>query len=283
MALHPTDEEDSESKVLKEIMMTTPRKHITIKRVIAYAAIALIFIEYAKISNSIEDFREIIQMISDFFKKNNGVYYNTFINASLLILIIIAAIADVAIFINKKYHQDEKEIKRLDGKIVDLRDEITNNKASNEQYIEEITNKWEALIAQKQKTILKQKADLTNVSTKQKKYAKDIEDMNNGVLFLYYIMNEEDNLNLNKQETEKLLKCLKNIDSGFMDKLEHISPKALTPKEELFCMLWRLGKTKDSIMQILGLSKDAYRQIKFRTLKKLKEDSSLKLFCDRIE
>lgn len=263
--------------------MEASKQHIMVKRVIASFAIALIFLGYAKISNSIEDIRELIQMISDFYNKNNRVYSNTIINVSLLILIVIAAIADAAIFINKKYHQDEKEIKKLDGKIVDLRDEITNNKVFNEQYIEEITNKWEALIAQKQKTILKQKADLTNASTKQKKYAKDIEDMSDGVLFLYYILNEEDSLNLNKQETEKLLKCLKNIDSEFMDKLEHVSPKALTPKEELFCMLWRLGKTKDSIMQILGLSKDAYRQIKFRTIKKLKEIPSLKHFCDKIE
>ena len=48
-------------------------------------------------------------------------------------------------------------------------------------------------------------------------------------------------------------------------------------------MLWRIGKTKDSIIQILGLSKDSYRQIKFRALKKLKADSSFKLFCDKIE
>lgn len=262
--------------------MEASKQHITLKRVIAYAAIALIFIEYAEMSHCLEDICDLFNMITEVFYKDNA-HNTTLVNLTLIVLIVIAAILDVAIFTSRKYHQDEKQIKRLDGEIVDLCDEITNNKASNELYIKEITNKWEALITQKQKTIIKQKADLTNASTKQKQYAKDIEDISDGVLFLYYIMNEEEGLSLNKQETEKLLKCLKNIDSDFMDKLEHIYPKALTPKEELFCMLWRIGKTKDSIMNILGLSKDGYRQIKFRTIKKLKEDSSLKLFCDKIE
>lgn len=53
------------------------------------------------------------------------------------------------------------------------------------------------------------KEDLSNASAKQKQYAKDIKDMSEGMLSLYYIMNEEDSLSLNKQETEKLLKCLK--------------------------------------------------------------------------
>lgn len=263
--------------------METSRKHITIRRVIASTAITLIFLEYAKMSNCIEDIFDIFQMVSNIFFKNNSPQNTTIINLFLLVLIIITTIVDIAILISKKYHQDEKQIKNLDSRIIDLCDEISSNKVSNEQYIEEITNEWETLIAQKQKTILKQKEDLSNASAKQKQYAKGIKDMSEGMLSLYYIMNEEDSLSLNKQETEKLLKCLKNIDPDFMDKLEHITPKSLTPKEELFCMLWRIGKTKDSIIQILGLSKDSYRQIKFRALKKLKADSSFKLFCDKIE
>lgn len=96
-------------------------------------------------------------------------------------------------------------------------------------------------------------------------------------------MNGEEDLKLNKQQTEKLLKCYKQVDLDFVYQLEHLSANSLTPKEELFCILYRLGKNKYSIMSILGLSKDGYRQLKFRTLKKIKEVPSLKVFCDKIE
>ena len=51
----------------------------------------------------------------------------------------------------------------------------------------------------------------------------------------------------------------------------------------MLCILWRIGKDKESVMKILGLSKDGYRQLKFRTLKKLKQETSLKRFCDNLE
>lgn len=46
----------------------------------------------------------------------------------------------------------------------------------------------------------------------------------------------------------------------------------------MLSILWRIGKDKESVMKILGLSKDGYRQLKFRTLKKLKQETSFKRF-----
>ena len=135
-----------------------------------------------------------------------------------------------------------------------------------------------SLINQKTKIIKRQETEIANNSVLKKQYQQEVNDISEGIKFLFYIMNGEEDLKLNKQQTEKLLKCYKQVDLDFVYQLEHLSANSLTPKEELFCILYRLGKNKYSIMSILGLSKDGYRQLKFRTLKKIKEVPSLKVF-----
>ena len=95
--------------------------------------------------------------------------------------------------------------------------------------------------------------------------------------------NDEEDLKLDKQQIENITKCYRLIDEDFVSLLEHLKGKPITPKEEMLSILWRIGKDKESVMKILGLSKDGYRQLKFRTLKKLKQETSFKRFCDNLE
>jgi hypothetical protein len=114
-------------------------------------------------------------------------------------------------------------------------------------------------------------------------HTKDIAAISDGLKSLYYILNDEEDLKLDKQQIENITKCYRLIDEDFVSLLEHLKGKPITPKEEMLSILWRIGKDKESVMKILGLSKDGYRQLKFRTLKKLKQETSFKRFCDNLE
>ena len=68
-----------------------------------------------------------------------------------------------------------------------------------------------------------------------------------------------------------------------MEKVEDMSGKWLRGKEELLWMVWRIEKRKDRIIEMLGLWKESYGEMKFGGLKKLKGDSWLKVFCEKME
>jgi len=252
------------------------------KRAISFIAIALIAYEYAVVCNFQNDIYSLFNMISSFLHKDYWDKNTSLINFILINLIAIVLLADIVIFYIKRNKKNTKKIEDLNYEIKRLFDEINYNKICNKQQIIEITNKLNTLINQKTKIINKQKTEIENSSDISKQYEQEVHDISEGIKFLFYIINEEEDLKLDKHQTQMLLKCYKQVDMDFVNQLENLSNTSLTPKEELFCILWRLGKNREHIMSILGLSKDGYRQLKFRTLKKLKEESSLKVFCDKI-
>ena len=134
------------------------------------------------------------------------------------------------------------------------------------------------------KTVInRQKEELASKNNRLKEHTKDIAAISDGLKSLYYILNDEEDLKLDKHQIENITKCYRLIDEDFVSLLEHLKGKPITPKEEMLSILWRIGKDKESVMKILGLSKDGYRQLKFRTLKKLKQETSFKRFCDNLE
>lgn len=74
----------------------------------------------------------------------------------------------------------------------------------------------------------------------------------------------------------------KYLDSTFWNVIEKMENPSLTKQECLLTILWRIEKTPDDVRLLMGLSKDAYKQLKSRTLKKLRMVSSLERFCNKI-
>lgn len=263
--------------------MTRKVTKINIKRAISCIAIALITYEYTVICHFQHDMYSLLNLVSSFLNKDYWDKNTPLINFILINMIVIVLLADIIILYIKKNRKKNKKIVDLNYEIKKLFDEINNSKKHNKRQLKEVTHKMSSLINQKTKIIKRQETEIANNSALKKQYQQEANDISEGIKFLFYIMDGEENLKLDKQETEKLLKCYKQVDLDFVNQLEHLSANSLTPKEELFCILCRLGKNKYSIISILGLSKDGYRQLKFRTLKKIRKEPSLKVFCDKIE
>ena len=174
-------------------------------------------------------------------------------------------------------------IRRMKGDMNEIQAEIATTKDNCTQELAEVSRKLESLIKKDQTVINRQKEELASKNNRLKEHTKDIAAISDGLKSLYYILNDEEDLKLDKQQIENITKCYRLIDEDFVSLLEHLKGKPITPKEEMLSILWRIGKDKESVMKILGLSKDGYRQLKFRTLKKLKQETSFKRFCDNLE
>lgn len=171
----------------------------------------------------------------------------------------------------------------MKGDMNEIQAEIATTKDNCIQELAEVSQKLESLIKKDQTVINRQKEELASKNNRLKEHTKDIAAISDGLKSLYYILNDEEDLKLDKHQIENITKCYRLIDEDFISLLEHLKGKPITPKEEMLSILWRIGKDKESVMKILGLSKDGYRQLKFRTLKKLKQETSFKRFCDNLE
>ena len=171
----------------------------------------------------------------------------------------------------------------MKGDMNEIQAEIATTKDNCIQELAEVSRKLESLIKKDQTVINRQKEELASKNNRLKEHTKDIAAISDGLKSLYYILNDEEDLKLDKQQIENITKCYRLIDEDFVSLLEHLKGKPITPKEKMLSILWRIGKDKESVMKILGLSKDGYRQLKFRTLKKLKQETSFKRFCDNLE
>ena len=207
--------------------------------------------------------------------------YNT--NLILIISIVIVALLDIIIFTYQMNQKKKLTIRRMKGDMNEIQAEIATTKDNYTQKLTEVSQKLELLIKKDQTVINRQKEELASKNNRIKEHTKDIAAISDGLKSLYYILNNEEDLKLDKQQIENITKCYSLIDEDFVTLLEHLNGKPITPKEEMLCILWRIGKDKESVMKILGLSKDGYRQLKFRTLKKLKQETSFKHFCDNLE
>lgn len=205
------------------------------------------------------------------------------INASLIALIIILLVFNLLIISNKNNHKKQIIIDGLLGDIDRLNHHITKTITSNKKTLEEKINSLNKLTTQKLKITKELNAQIEEQKKEREEYNKNIDKMTHGVQYLYYILNNETELELNKEETLNFISCYKLIDSSFVEKLEQVEEGKITPKEELFCILHRLNKSPEETRLMLNLSKDAYRQLKFRTLKRIKDVKGLKSFCDNLQ
>lgn len=212
-----------------------------------------------------------------------NVTHSNNLNLLLIVCIIVVALLDIIIYAYQKNQKKSLTIRRMKGDMNEIQAEIATTKDNCIQELAEVSRKLESLIKKDQTVINRQKEELASKNNRLKEHTKDIAAISDGLKSLYYILNDEEDLKLDKQQIENITKCYRLIDEDFVSLLEHLKGKPITPKEEMLSILWRIGKDKESVMKILGLSKDGYRQLKFRTLKKLKQETSFKRFCDNLE
>lgn len=115
-----------------------------------------------------------------------------------------------------------------------------------------------------------------NISKENKKY---LEELRSGLQIMHFVCYEKDYVLSTYQDRKNFITCYKFIDVDFMAKLDVC---AATLQEQLFCSLIRLNLSKEQLMFTLSLSNDAFRKVKSRTLKKLKDKNDLKHFCDKL-
>lgn len=212
-----------------------------------------------------------------------NVTHSNNLNLLLIVCIIVVALLDIIIYAYQMNQKKSLTIRRMKGDMNEIQAEIATTKDNFTQELAEVSRKLESLIKKDQTVINRQKEELASKNNRLKEHTKDIAAISDGLKSLYYILNDEEDLKLDKQQIENITKCYRLIDEDFVSLLEHLKGKPITPKEEMLSILWRIGKDKESVMKILGLSKDGYRQLKFRTLKKLKQETSFKRFCDNLE
>ena len=212
-----------------------------------------------------------------------NVTHSNNLNLLLIVCIIVVALLDIIIYAYQMNQKKSLTIRRMKGDMNEIQAEIATTKDNFTQELAEVSRKLESLIKKDQTVINRQKEELASKNNRLKEHTKDIAAISDGLKSLYYILNDEEDLKLDKHQIENITKCYRLIDEDFVSLLEHLKEKPITPKEEMLSILWRIGKDKESVMKILGLSKDGYRQLKFRTLKKLKQETSFKRFCDNLE
>lgn len=203
---------------------------------------------------------------------------NTLLCAAIIAMIILNSL----IYSNNKNRQQQLVIFRLREDIDKINNNITQIVANNKKSLNEKVNSLNKLVATKQRMIKILNVKIEEITRMHEENCRGIDQITNGIPFLYYILNNEKDLELNRLEISNFIACYKVIDKEFIENIENLVVGSFTPKEELFCILIRLGKTSEEIRQILDLSKDAYRQLKSRTLKRLRTSSRLNEFCDKI-
>lgn len=208
---------------------------------------------------------------------------NILVNTMLLSVIILAIIFNLLIVSNKKNLRKQLIINDLLSDIDRINNHIKKTLTNNKKTLEQKIASLNKLIAQKQNIIKELNVKVEEATKERKEKNQEIDDMANGIQHLFYILNNETDLDFNKQEIQNFIVCYKMIDGPFVEKIEKADNGNITLKEELFCILHRLNKSPEEIRLTLNLSKDAYRQLKYRTLKRIKTTAELKSFCDKIQ
>lgn len=247
---------------------------------IASLAMVITFIVYIEYHHCQEQLLALSGAISSIMA---NVTHSNNLNLLLIVSIIVVALLDIIIYAYQMNQKKSLTIRRMKGDMNEIQAEIATTKDNCIQELAEVSRKLESLIKKDQTVINRQKEELASKNNRLKEHTKDIAAISDGLKSLYYILNDEEDLKLDKHQIENITKCYRLIDEDFISLLEHLKGKPITPKEEMLSILWRIGKDKESVMKILGLSKDGYRQLKFRTLKKLKQETSFKRFCDNLE
>lgn len=214
------------------------------------------------------------------FIKKEYSFATTLTNMMIFYAIILMIVCNFLILSNKKNNKRQKTINKLLTDIENINKNITKTITNCKKPLNEKIKSLNHLIAQKQNMISTLNTKIDEAKREEEEHNKIIDGMTSGVQTLYYILNQETDLKLDKKDILNFIACYKLIDASFM---EEIDDGEITPKEEFFCILHRLNKTPEEIRLILNISKDAYRQLKHRTLKHLQSIGNSNILYKKIQ
>ncbi len=193
-------------------------------------------------------------------------------NTYLCLLAVISLVLLVLVMVSWKVIRKEKRIRRLLNEIEEMNQHIDSLTHEKNQNFEEKLAELKQLVDQKEMLI----DNLRHSLRQSERTSMDVQALSDGVKWIYYLMAGEEDLNMGKTDLQKVAKCFRILDNDF---IENVEACGVTPREEVFCILFRMNKSPKEIQAILGMTDNAYRQLKFRTLKKLSTKESMKKFC----
>ena len=185
----------------------------------------------------------------------------------LILLIIIASLIATVFFLSilkKKNRYISKIVKQLDN----INGDIERLKSKGNIEFNRQTNALQKKLSFKQKQL--------------SGFIKDLDSIQKGIQIFYYLMDGDDYKLTDNKDRNDFIACCRLLDESFVKHIEHLKGERLTIQDELFCILHHLNKKPEEIQEFLGISKEALRKTKERTLIKLRKDPSFKKMADNI-
>lgn len=194
----------------------------------------------------------------------------------IIISVSLAVFVGILVILRKKEHR----IRMLEQKMKELDKCIERIKCDGEISNKEKVAEFMQIIKRKQQIISELDRKINKVSTEGKIYRTLLNNLSDGLHSLYYVLQGEKNVLTEKQERENFVKCYALLDEAFIQNVDKIS--SLTLSDKVYCVLYRMNLSAESIQYALGISNEAYRKAKSRLVKKLKTEPSMRCFCDNI-
>lgn len=216
-----------------------------------------------------------------FISKNSAEQIKTDrINLVLLILILLVVLFNLTMILLKRYIKNKKNTRQLLEDFKTMQHDLQTKIVSTNEPLQAKISSLQKLLFKHQRTINELNVQISQSHSDLSSNVRKLSDVSEGIKWLFYVLNNETELDFNKSHILQFIECYRLLDDEFVIQLEQAE---LTPKEKLFCILHRLDKTPQQIILMLDMTKDSYRQIKSRTLKKLTQYGKLDRFCDKIE
>lgn len=195
---------------------------------------------------------------------------------------VIIVLTGICILIYLFARKRGRQIERMKHQLSVLNDSLHRIEEDRKKSIAEKAREYSALIKKKETVILRLEKELANTEKQDKEKTSEYKRLVSTMAIFFYVMQNEAAILNDKQNRTDFIDCYRKLDETFVRILEKISAPAVTTQEKLLAILLRIEKTPEEIRSILGLSNDAYRQLKSRMLKKLKTEPSMERFCDKI-
>lgn len=198
---------------------------------------------------------------------------------SLLVVLVLLLLVLLALV---KSRRRQTRIMILESQLSALKGSMDRLKQSEEKTISEKIDEYRQLVGRMEGIATELRKKYNKSSLENKEINKDYNQLISSLQVFFYVMQNEDGILIEKKNRVDFINGYKYIDSAFWTIIEQMENPSLTKQELLLTVLWRIEKTPEDIRLLMGLSKDAYKQLKSRTLKKLRMVSSLERFCNKI-
>ena len=173
-------------------------------------------------------------------------------------------------------------IREMESEIEDLNLRIEKIRFNTSQTIQQKCDTLNLLVEQKLSIIKKYETINARIKSKFIEKDKTLSSITRGLQYMYYIMQNEPNLQINKSERIDFINCYQILDPGFVQSIQYACNESMTVQEQLLCILFKMGKSSTQIKSTLSMSDDAYRKAKSRIRTKLRNDSIFKTFCENM-